>query len=249
MAMNGLPYYKRFPRDLIDGTIGMPFEEKVTYAFILELIYMHAGKLPDDARYISGLLGCSIRKWNGIRSALIERGKLQADLGIISNFRANLEMDNLKMFLDKQRENGSKPKQNNSLPKPSLKPKANHTDTDTDKREAKASLRATRFDEFWQAYPHRNGTKKGRASALKVYERRMRDGVSEQELIDGAQAAHRHPDVIRGYARDPTTWLNAEGWTDEIGQIVPIRPEHQHGKPTRIEQDVTAFVSGASRVR
>jgi uncharacterized protein YdaU (DUF1376 family) len=73
MAMNGLPYYKRFPRDLIDGTIGMPFEEKVTYAFILDLIYMHAGKLPDDARYISGLLGCSIRKWNGIRSALIER--------------------------------------------------------------------------------------------------------------------------------------------------------------------------------
>jgi uncharacterized protein YdaU (DUF1376 family) len=122
-----------------------------------------------------------------------------------------------------------------------------HTSTTTTtvkkKREAKASLRAPRFDEFWTAYPHRNGTKTGKAKAREIYARRVKDGVPEQTLIDGAQAAHRHPDVIRGYARDPTTWLNAEGWTDEIGQIVPIRQERPDGQPSRLD----AFLSGARR--
>lgn len=74
--MNGLPYYKAYPRDFLEGTIGMSFEVKGAYRLILDLIYMQGGKLPDDARYISGNLGCSVRKWNAIRAELIERGKL-----------------------------------------------------------------------------------------------------------------------------------------------------------------------------
>jgi uncharacterized protein YdaU (DUF1376 family) len=240
---NGLPYYRRFPRDLIEGTVGMPFEEKVTYAFILDLIYMHGGGLPDDERYIAGVLGTSVRRWKLIRSALIDRGKIQSAEGVISNFRADNELIMLRSLQDKQRENRSRPNKNKGL----QSPRFNHSEPEPERREAKASLRATRFDEFWQTYPHRNGTKKGRASALKSYERRVRDGVSEQTLIDGAQAAHRHPDVIRGYARDPTTWLNAEGWTDEIGQIVPIRQETQHG-PSRSSTGLDAFLTGARRL-
>ncbi|MFK5283859.1 DUF1376 domain-containing protein, partial [Lacticaseibacillus paracasei] len=56
--MNGLPYYKAYPRDFIEGTIGMPFELKGAYRLLLDLIYMQGGRLPDDAKYISGLLGC-----------------------------------------------------------------------------------------------------------------------------------------------------------------------------------------------
>lgn len=74
--MNGLPYYKAYPRDFIEGTVGMPFEIKCAYRVVLDLIYMQGGNLPDDARYISGLLGCSIRKWKSIRQALIEAGKI-----------------------------------------------------------------------------------------------------------------------------------------------------------------------------
>lgn len=74
--MNGLPYYKAYPRDFIEGTIGMPFEIKCAYRVVLDLIYMQGGELPDDARYISGLLGCSVRKWKSIRSALIQAGKI-----------------------------------------------------------------------------------------------------------------------------------------------------------------------------
>ena len=75
--MNGLPYYKAYPRDFIEGTIGMPFEIKCAYRVVLDLVYMQGGSLPDDARYISGLLGCSIRKWKSIRDWLVENGTLK----------------------------------------------------------------------------------------------------------------------------------------------------------------------------
>lgn len=78
-----LPYYKRFPRDFLEGTIGLSFEVKGAYAIVLDLIYMRDGRLPDDARYIAGQLGCSVRKWSAIRAALISAGKINADLGII----------------------------------------------------------------------------------------------------------------------------------------------------------------------
>jgi len=74
--MNGLPYYKAYPRDFIEGTIGMPFEIKCAYRVVLDIIYMQGGKLPDDARYISGVLGCSIRKWKSIRQSLLDLDKL-----------------------------------------------------------------------------------------------------------------------------------------------------------------------------
>lgn len=85
--MNGLPYYKAYPRDFIEGTIGMPFEVKCAYRVVLDLIYMQGGDLPDDARYISGHLGCSIRKWKAIREALIARGEIRCDDRLIISRR------------------------------------------------------------------------------------------------------------------------------------------------------------------
>ncbi|MBC8717497.1 hypothetical protein [Ochrobactrum sp. Marseille-Q0166] len=42
---------KPYPRDFIEGTIGMSFELKAAYRLVLDLIYMQGGNLPDDARY------------------------------------------------------------------------------------------------------------------------------------------------------------------------------------------------------
>lgn len=111
----GLPYYKAYPRDFIEGTIGMPLELKGAYRLVIDLIYMQGGELPDDARYISGLLGCTVRKWNAIRAELLSRGKIQVSGGLLTNYRAVIELETLRKLQEKQRENGSKPKQNNSL--------------------------------------------------------------------------------------------------------------------------------------
>lgn len=130
--MNGLPYYKRYPRDFIEGTIGLPFELKVTYSFVLDLIYMQGGNLPDDPRYIAGLLGVSVRKWNGLRLRLIEAGKLQVNGELLTNYRALSELKSLRKFQDNQREKASKPRNANKLPDATAKPKPSQPEPEPD---------------------------------------------------------------------------------------------------------------------
>lgn len=138
--MNGLPYYKAYPRDFFEGTAGMPFELKATYRLVLDLIYMHGGKLADDPRFIAGHLGCSVRAWNQARAKLIEAGKIVADLGIISNFRADKELETLRTFQYKQRENASKPRKNNNIREAVAEQKPSHTEPDTDKKKEETSV-------------------------------------------------------------------------------------------------------------
>lgn len=110
-----LPYYKRYPRDFLEGTVGMPLELKGAYGLLLDIMYMQPRDLPDDPHYISGLLGCSVRKWNCIRKDLIERGKIACENGIISNTRADKEKIIRRKYRDNQAENASKPRKNKDL--------------------------------------------------------------------------------------------------------------------------------------
>lgn len=129
--MNGLPYYKRYPRDLFEGTLGMSFELKAAYSLVLDLIYMQSGQLPDDARYIAGLLNVSVRRWNSMRSELIEKGKIQVIGEFLTNYRAVSELESLSKFQDKQRENASGPRKNNNLEKPRLYQSESESEPDT----------------------------------------------------------------------------------------------------------------------
>lgn len=137
--MNGLPYYKSYPRDFIEGTIGMGFELKAAYRLVLDLIYMQGGKLPDDARYISGLLGCTMKKWNGLRTALIDAGKLYVSGEFLGNYRADKELETLGKFQDNQREKASKPRKNKGLTEAAAEPARVKPEPDTDTLDDKSS--------------------------------------------------------------------------------------------------------------
>ena len=151
--MNGLPYYKAYPRDFFEGTIGMGFEVKGAYRLILDLIYQHGGRLLDDPRFIAGHLGCSVRKWVSLRSAILESGKIQVFDGCLANYRADKELDTLKTYQEQQREKASKPRKYNGLDVATAKPNTSHTEPDTEeeKREAKASpkKRGSRLADDW----------------------------------------------------------------------------------------------------
>jgi uncharacterized protein YdaU (DUF1376 family) len=156
--MNGLPYYKRYPRDFIEGTIGMPFELKGCYSVILDMIYMQGGKLPDDARYISGLLGCSIRKWKSLRDELVGMGKLKVSGEFLTNYRAVSELETLAKLQDKQRENASTLRKNKDLEKPRQRqpePEPDITDTNVSvgTPEKKKPARRTQLPADWSPSP------------------------------------------------------------------------------------------------
>ena len=116
--MNGLPYYKRFPRDFMEGTIGMPFDLKGAYALVLDLIYMQGGRLPDDARYIAGHLGCTTKAWTGYRAKLIEMGKLHLNGTHLTNNRADAELETLAKLSATQREKRLGKSKNKDLQEP-----------------------------------------------------------------------------------------------------------------------------------
>lgn len=152
--MNGLPYYKAYPRDFIEGTIGMSLELKGAYRLVLDLIYLQGGELPDDARYISGLLGCTVRKWNAVREKLLSLGKIEVNGEFLTNERAVIELETLRKLQDKQRENRSRPNKNNNLEKP----RSDHTEPEPDTEEKEepngsskkeTSKRGTRLPKDW----------------------------------------------------------------------------------------------------
>lgn len=191
-----LPYYKRFPRDFFEGTIGMAFETKCAYGLVLDMIYMRDGQLPDDPRYISGMLGCSVRKWNSIRSELIEAGKLHCENGIISNFRADYLCEERRTYQDKQAENRARPNKINVVKSPPSPPEHHHTEPDTDittsdevvrakPAQPKSSARGTRLPKTWTPTP-------------KDYAFASSEGLTREEI-------NREADRFRDY------WIAASG--------------------------------------
>lgn len=124
--MNGLPYYKAYPRDFIEGTIGMPFELKAAYRLVLDLIYMQGGGLPDDPSYIAALLGCSKRAWTSYRAKLLDLGKIRLEDGLLRNYRADIELQTLAKLSRTQAEKRLGKSKNNALPEPQL----NHTESE-----------------------------------------------------------------------------------------------------------------------
>lgn len=125
-------WYKRCGADFIHGTMMLTLEEKGAYSLCLDLIYDRGGPIPDDARWLSGVCGVSIRKWNAIRQRLLDLGKLSAGHGMLSNARADLELVSATLYSRERAESGAKggrkraenaalPKENNDLGQAELK--------------------------------------------------------------------------------------------------------------------------------
>lgn len=188
----------------------MSFESKGAYRLVLDLIYMHGGNLPDDARYISGLLGCTLRKWESIRRALIDAHKLVVSGAFLSNYRADKELETLAKLQEKQRENGAKPKNNRHLQKPRL----NQSESDTDIKKdilSEYPKKDDDFSAFWQAYP----VKKSKPLAERSWAKAVKaHGV--ETIMDGLDRAKRCDHrFASGFTPHPSTWLNANGFLDD----------------------------------
>lgn len=209
-----LPYYKRFPRDFLDGTIGLCLETKGAYAIVLDLIYMRDGRLSDDARYIAGQLGCSVRKWTAIRKELLEAGKIQCANGIISNFRADYLTEESRKYQDKQREIAGLPRKNKELPQPSVIPKPSQSESESEsKRVTNVTLVRSPdlFPEFWERWP----VKKSRKAAHAAYLKALKE-TDHGTLVAAVDTQRRWPEWGNPkYIPHASTWLNKGSWTDE----------------------------------
>ncbi|WP_066795108.1 YdaU family protein [Sphingomonas soli] len=101
-------WYKRCGADFIHGTMMLTLEEKGAYSLCLDLIYDRGAPIPDDARWLSGVCGVSIRKWNSIRDRLLDLGKIYAENGLLSNARADFELVSTELSSRERAESGAK---------------------------------------------------------------------------------------------------------------------------------------------
>lgn len=85
------------------------------------------------------------------------------------------------------------------------------TPTSKDKRVREAS----RFPEFWAAYPN----KKGKAAAQRVYEGLVRRGEDQQKIIDGAAAYAKFVTGVElSKVKYPQGWLSDGRWEDDYSE-------------------------------
>ena len=74
--MGLIKWYKRDPHAALEGMMGLTLEERGAYNTVLDLMYAHDGRLPNNDREIASWLRVDIRRWRRIRKRLIEKEKL-----------------------------------------------------------------------------------------------------------------------------------------------------------------------------
>jgi len=234
--MNSRPWYKRYGSDFISGTLGMTLEEKGAYSILLDLIYDRGGPIPDDARYIAGVCGCSVRKWNTIRDRLIALGKIAAFDGVISNFRADKELEISAKSADERAESGRKGGEKSAQMRgqPSRKNELDQAELDHTRAVQKPDTRNQRntpltpqsggegidlFDQVWEVFPRNPNSLKAQArrefdaldpeaqSACLAGARAYAAGFAEQCKASGVSADHQ-----RRFVKKLSAWIANRGW-------------------------------------
>jgi uncharacterized protein YdaU (DUF1376 family) len=254
-----LPFFNFYPKDFEADTSHLTLEEDGAYNRLLRLCWMTPGcSIPDDDAWIARRMRVDSEAFErAVRPVLAEFFVRKG--GRVSNPRLSKEHAKSDVAHQRRVSAGSaggnaKARKNNENAPSNAKAMLKQPEPEPDKKKergkplsARVQIRPERFDEFWDAYPHRGGTKKGRKPAEARYAAAMRSGVPEQTIIDGAIRARGDPQVIRGYARDPATWLSQAGWDDEI-QTDPLeKPKGQNNGWTDAWQSALADARMADR--
>lgn len=104
------------------------------------------------------------------------------------------------------------------------------------------NLQEKRFEEFWTAYPR----KQGKGAALKAWQKIHPDAQLHQAIIESVKAhAKNNPQWLKDngqYIPNPSTWLNQRRWEDE-------KPKETYDKGSSITPELIEKITNASYER
>ncbi len=110
-----------------------------------------------------------------------------------------------------------------------------------DKQVSTTAIIQKRFDEFWAAYPKKVEKKKAR----KIYLALKPDEALHAKILAAIEAQKKTRQWQEGYIKNPTGWLNAERWNDEVTATEPNKPKKQtkfNNFGSGKEQDLDAII-------
>lgn len=231
-------FYKLDIGDWNVGTDDLTLEQEAAYFRVVNAIRQAEQPIRYNFFVLGGLWRCNERKAKRILKELIDAGKLSVEGGSIINRRAVDEASALRRTKVERRSAGSrggiesgksraKALETNETQKDLLQPeqsRAEQSRTKSNPSDSPDEKTRSDFEQFWGAYPHRNGAKIGEAAAQANFEAAVARGVTSEEMIDGAKNLQRDRKAIDGYAKDPAKWIEQEGWRDDIEISKPKSP-------------------------
>mgnify|MGYP006426731843 CR=1 FL=1 len=93
------------------------------------------------------------------------------------------------------------------------------------------------FEEFWQIYP--NQRKGNKMKAYKCWCNALAR-ASPEEIMAGCDAYRRSQQVADGYARNCTTWLNNDGWTENFN--IEAKKGTTNDKGARVRDTIQRWI-------
>jgi uncharacterized protein YdaU (DUF1376 family) len=93
---------------------------------------------------------------------------------------------------------------------------------------------ASRFDEFWAAYPSKAGKKPAKAT----WERRKLDRIADRILADIANRKLHDQRWLDGYIPNASTYVSQERWQDGIANRRAVNGTHQPSKQLQALHDL-----------
>lgn len=220
------PYFPLYPADFEADTSHLTLQEDGAYNRLLRLAWMTPGcSVPDDDAWIARRMRVTAEEFEAYVRPVIDEF-FKRSRGRVFNTRLRKEHEKVSgSYLRRSQagKKGGRPKAIENIAKDVKQSlsidKGNRKQPEPEPYNTPIVPKdGDEFDVFWSNYPHRNGVKKNRAGAVAKYRAAIKRGVPEADILAGVERMKKSPDVVRGFARDPVTWLNNAGWEDEISE-------------------------------
>jgi len=215
------PYMQLYVGDYLGDTRHLTTEQHGAYMLLLMTMWRADGRLPNDDRKLARIVGCTASRWSKIRTEVMEFFEVEGEF--ITNERLLFELEKASEKSIKRAEVGSKGGKSKSLKNKEtteaiatgLLYHSSEPEPYIEKRDTKVSLKKNdpppdRFDDFWRTYPRKIGKPKAEMAWQAACKRAPPDAI-----LAGLNR-WRQVWTDPNFTPHPTTWLNRDGWADEI---------------------------------
>jgi uncharacterized protein YdaU (DUF1376 family) len=200
-------WYKFHLGDYITHTLHLSDAEDLAYRRLLDLYYMSEKPIPLDTESVSRRIRLDLDITESVLSEFFEK----TEIGYV-NARCDAEIAKYQHQVETNRslgKRGGRPKKTES----ETESKPNHNPKKIQNKNNKTISSATRFDEFWTAWPA-SKRKVGKAAVQAKWEKHGLDEVADV-IIASVNDLKTSEQWVSGFEPAPMTYINQRRWEDD----------------------------------
>lgn len=244
------PWFKFYPSDWLGGTRGLTAAETGIYITLIAMMYERAAPIDMDKRRLARLCGCPAGAFNRCLQSLIDAGKIVETPDGYWNKRVSIERQE-RDVTSKNGSHAARSRWSKQSEKKQAKQRSDNataseaqcgSDAIPEARSQKVEVGANAptkrvsakdFDRFWAVFPNKVEKK----AAEKKFALAVKSGVDPERIVAAAASYATSEKVLRGFMKNPTTWLNGGCWDDEAP--TPMA----HPPPAEVSDDIWKSVA------